>query len=76
MPSAQSVLDELARSAGLAESATPFAAVVAASGSLSWTRDPFDRMICAQAVVDGDTLLTRDRRIRAHLESARWDEDG
>lgn len=51
----------------------PFADVVRGATSLSWTRDPFDRMIVAQALVDGRApLLTKDRMIREHYEGAVW----
>lgn len=71
---ATEVLASLGGSIGLIVSPAPFAEVAAAATPLTWTRDPFDRLICAQAIVDGTTLLTRDRRIRAHLDRARWDE--
>lgn len=38
----------------------------------SWTRDPFDRIITAQAAVCGAVLLTRDERIRANYRQALW----
>lgn len=40
---------------------------------LSWTRDPFDRSITAQALVEGQRLLTKDRTIREHCSLAFWD---
>jgi PIN domain nuclease of toxin-antitoxin system len=40
---------------------------------LSWTRDPFDRTITAQAFIEGQHLLTRDRTIREHCPLAFWD---
>lgn len=49
-----------------------FAAVVSAACRITWTRDPFDRLITAQAAVDGDTLLTRDKIIRSNYAQARW----
>lgn len=71
---AEVVLAGLARTVGLVTSATPFADVARAATALTWTRDPFDRLICAQAVADNAILLTKDRRIRAHLTLARWDQ--
>jgi PIN domain nuclease of toxin-antitoxin system len=49
------------------------AALVQAATGLSWTRDPFDRMIAAQAVVADVPLLTADRNILANLSQATWD---
>jgi PIN domain nuclease of toxin-antitoxin system len=40
---------------------------------LSWTRDPFDRMIAAQAIIADAPLLTADRAILANLPLATWD---
>jgi PIN domain nuclease of toxin-antitoxin system len=40
---------------------------------LSWTRDPFDRTITAQALVEGQRLLTRDWIIRENCSIAFWD---
>ncbi|MBW2735808.1 MAG: PIN domain-containing protein [Deltaproteobacteria bacterium] len=49
-----------------------FSAVVAAAREIKWTRDPFDRLITAQASVGEDTLLTRDKIIRANYAHAEW----
>lgn len=72
-PTPSAVLAELGRTIGLGISELSFALVVTAAASLTWTRDPFDRLICGQAIADGRTLITRDRRIREHLPAARWD---
>lgn len=67
------ILDELARAIGLAVDGSPFADVVNAAESLSFTRDPFDRIIGAQAIVAGAKLATADRGLRQHLEVALWE---
>lgn len=67
------VIAGLTDTIGLAVSQAPFPAVIRTATTLRWTRDPFDRVICAQALTDRDTLLTRDRRIRANLGAAHWD---
>ena len=67
------LLVDLRRRAGVTVSATPFGDVVAAAQPLSWTRDPFDRLIAAQALVEGVPLLTAERTIRQHLALAVWD---
>ncbi|MFZ4617772.1 MAG: hypothetical protein ACOYM2_16445 [Rectinemataceae bacterium] len=36
----------------------------------SWTRDPFDRMIAAQAFVEGQRLLSRNRMIQKNCSLA------
>jgi PIN domain nuclease of toxin-antitoxin system len=40
---------------------------------LSWTRDPFDRLIAAHAIVANAPLVTADETIREHLSLAVWD---
>lgn len=67
------ILAELERTLGLTVSSRPFPAVVGAATDLTWTRDPFDRLICAQAVAEQQPLLTKDRTIRKNLALARWD---
>ncbi|MGH3766197.1 MAG: type II toxin-antitoxin system VapC family toxin [Pseudonocardiaceae bacterium] len=67
------VLPELRAKVGLTVSGAPLRAVVDAAIGLAWTRDPFDRLIAAQALAENETLLTKDDRIRKHLELAVWD---
>ena len=70
---AEVVLSGLARTVGLVITSIPFVDVVRTATDLTWTRDPIDRLICAQAVAENAILLTKDRRIRANLTLARWD---
>jgi PIN domain nuclease of toxin-antitoxin system len=58
---------------GLRVSDQPFLAVVQASLAQTWTRDPFDRIIAAQALLEGAPLLTADRLLREHCPVAVWD---
>jgi predicted nucleic acid-binding protein len=48
----------------------PLAAVVECALDLSWTRDPFDRLIAAHALVRGWRLATSDATILRHLPSS------
>lgn len=50
----------------------PFYRVVEESYGLTWTRDPFDRLIVAQAIAAGGQLITKDRRILEHFAEALW----
>ena len=50
----------------------PFALVAARARTLTWTRDPFDRLIAASAVVARARLVTRDDLIRRRFRSALW----
>ncbi len=72
MVSGKEMLDYLARAATLKESETLLAAVVSAAQALSWTRDPFDRLIVAEAMVYDAPLLTSDRHILQHYAKAVW----
>lgn len=67
------VLSELGRALDLRVDPTPLASVVEAAEPLTFTRDPFDRLIAAQALAAGADLATKDERIRAHVDVAVWD---
>jgi PIN domain nuclease of toxin-antitoxin system len=43
-----------------------------AATPLDWTRDPFDRLICAHADVLGIDLVTKDEVIHSHHARAVW----
>jgi PIN domain nuclease of toxin-antitoxin system len=69
---AQRILDTLRRDIGLETCKQPFASVVGASLPLDWTRDPFDRLIVAQASHWPSPLLTADQAIHQHYSAAIW----
>jgi len=71
--SGERMFRELAKRSGLAISDTPFAEVVYEASALSWTKDPFDRIIVAEAAVHGATLVTKDPNIHDHYEHALWE---
>ncbi|MCB9392202.1 MAG: PIN domain-containing protein [Acidimicrobiaceae bacterium] len=66
------IVGDLADRIGLRLSDATMSAVVHAAASLSWTRDPFDRMIVADAIVAATDLLTKDERILANTAFAHW----
>jgi PIN domain nuclease of toxin-antitoxin system len=66
------MLDALRRDIGLEVDDASFAEVARAAVGLTWTRDPFDRLIAAHAVVADATLLTADRTLLEHLPQATW----
>lgn len=47
--------------------------LVGAAAPLTWTRDPFDRLIAAHAIVANAPLVTADETIRENLPLAIWD---
>lgn len=57
---------------GLLEDRTAFSAVVGTAQELTWTRDPFDRIIVAQAELTESALLTKDETIRNGSRRAVW----
>jgi PIN domain nuclease of toxin-antitoxin system len=67
------VVSTLARSIGLTLCDLPFAEVTRAATALTWTRDPFDRLITAQAQARQAPLATADGVIRNHYAGAIWD---
>lgn len=40
--------------------------------ALSWTRDPFDRLIVANADLNDNILVSKDQDILDHYRHARW----
>jgi PIN domain nuclease of toxin-antitoxin system len=63
------ILAALGREIALEIDPLAFSRVVAAARDVSWTRDPFDRIIVAQATLAGARLVTKDRLIRKHFPS-------
>jgi PIN domain nuclease of toxin-antitoxin system len=68
------VVDALEEEIGLARCGLPFARVVTAALDQEWTRDPFDRIIVAQASARRLPLLTKDQTILDHYDQAIWIE--
>ncbi len=71
--SAPMMLTALRQSIGLEVADTSFADLIDRAVDLSWTRDPFDRLIAAHAIVADAPLVTADETIRKHLPLATWD---
>jgi PIN domain nuclease of toxin-antitoxin system len=69
---ASAPLTALRRTLGLEINDASFAEVAHAAGALSWTRDPFDRLIAAHAIVANTPLVTADETIRENLPLAIW----
>ncbi len=67
------VIEDLEQRIGLRIATTSFASVIDAARQLTWTRDPFDRVIAGQAVAEGAWLLTADETILDKLDLAVWD---
>jgi PIN domain nuclease of toxin-antitoxin system len=70
--SASVVIADLDRQIGLTVSDSSFQQVASLAMELNWTRDPFDRLIVAQATAQGAALVSKDRTIRKHYGAAVW----
>ncbi len=71
-PQAGEILGTLTSEVGLTESDDRLAEIIRESVRLTWTRDPFDRVIVATAALHRSPLVTRDDRIRRHFPGAVW----
>lgn len=67
------IFDSLAESIGLQKCRSSFARVITEAMQIPWTRDPFDRIITATAMVNQAVLLTKDQVIRQEYELTGWD---
>lgn len=68
----QDIIDNLQESVSLLKMPADIHKIIDASMTLNWTRDPFDRLIVAEAIIHKACLLTKDRNIRAYFEDALW----
>ncbi len=66
------VIESLAQRIGLTVCDLPFPIVMIESIVQAWTRDPFDRLITAQAIARNVPLLTKDRHIQENCALAVW----
>lgn len=69
---AHAVVEELRGRIGVEVCDLDLTRVVAAARGLTWTRDPFDRVIVGHAMAAGRGLLTKDRSIRRRFRAAFW----
>ena len=69
---ASKVIAQLSRDVGLRVCELTFARVVEDALRQKWVRDPFDRLIVAQASSNEAPLVTKDEKIRRHYRLAVW----
>ena len=70
--SAKKLLERLQNQLDLVICDSPFQRVIEQASSESWTRDPFDRIIVAQAKINQAILISRDAHIREYYPMASW----
>ncbi len=61
--SANDIITDLSNSIGLKVCDKNFNNIINSSLDLTWTRDPFDRIIVANALLNDDYLVTKDQTI-------------
>jgi len=63
---------DLADRIGLRVCEKDFNAIVSQAIKLTWTRDPFDRLIVSNAALNNNILISKDQNILDHYPHARW----
>ena len=66
------IVRELDVHLGVQVSRVDFYKVIEEASHLSWTRDPFDRLIVANAVIFQAQLITKDKTILKHYPFSVW----
>ena len=66
------IVENLATDHGVEIANVAVAEGAARAVDLSFTRDPFDRLIAGHSLAAGATLLTVDETLLRHVPSARW----
>lgn len=66
------IVSDLSKRIGLKVCQKQFQDIINKAISISWTRDPFDRLITANAALDNDILLSKDITILENYEFSQW----
>ena len=69
---ANAIVTDLSGRVGLKVCERALDGIVSRALALGWTRDPFDRLIVAQASLNGDILISKDQHILTNYPHARW----
>jgi PIN domain nuclease of toxin-antitoxin system len=69
---AEAMLADLAQRLGLTVCLKPFDTVMVHATLITWTRDPFDRILVAHAGIHNNVLVSKDQTILSHYTQARW----
>ncbi len=72
-PTADTLITALSQKIGLIVCTKPFNTIITAATELTWTRDPFDRILVAHANLDNSILITKDHKILDHYAFAKWE---
>ncbi len=71
--SSQVMIQDLQTRLGLKTCDLAFDTLVSKARELTWTRDPFDRLIVSHALWKKIPLITKDQSIHQHFKLAVWD---
>ncbi|HEX2641653.1 MAG TPA: PIN domain-containing protein [Thermoanaerobaculia bacterium] len=66
------IVGSLTADCGVTMRSDPVEALIPFAMPLAWTRDPFDRLLVATALLHQAPLVTRDARIHQHFGGAVW----
>ena len=70
--SPEKIMKTLSKEIGLRECKQDFIKIILESIKIKWTRDPFDRIIAAQAICQKAPILTKDKNILENYNNAFW----
>lgn len=70
---AHRVIQHLQAALGLSICNTSFEQIIDYATTVTWTRDPFDRIIVSQAALNNTSLVTKDKILQQHYEFAIWE---
>jgi PIN domain nuclease of toxin-antitoxin system len=70
--SADVILNDLFSRIGLRICDQDFNSIISQALTIDWTRDPFDRLIVANALINHNIIITKDSNILAHYDYAKW----
>lgn len=66
------IVKNLFATIGLKVSETPLQQIIEKALNITWTRDVFDRLLSAEAMVVGGEFITADEKIISNLKLAIW----
>jgi PIN domain nuclease of toxin-antitoxin system len=66
------IIDTLIDEIGLKFSDNNFDSIVRQALHFSFTRDPFDRIIVADASINNSKLISKDRNLKKHYKNTIW----
>jgi PIN domain nuclease of toxin-antitoxin system len=70
--SSDAIVEDLVNQIGVNICGKDFNAITSRALRITWTRDPFDRLIVANAALNDNILISKDNNILDHYPHARW----